>query len=164
MKNKKQLIIGIIAALLGLALLWRAELLPQNASQDVATVDVAATVHVARVIDGDTFVLDDGRRVRLLGIDTPEKGKWYFDEATDRMRDLVEGKDVTLVKDLSETDKYGRLLRHAYIGDQWINQIMIAEGYARFITIPPDVMHVETFRVAQQQAFADQVGLWQTKE
>jgi len=55
-------------------------------------------------------------------------------------------------------------LRHVYIGDQWINEIMIAEGYARFITIPPDVAHVETFRAVQKQAFADHIGLWQEKE
>ncbi len=164
MKNKKQLIIGVIVALLGLILLWYAEVLLQSTSDTISTVDVITTVHVVRVIDGDTFVLDDGRRVRLLGIDTPEKGKWYFDEATQRMKELVEGKNVTLVKDVSETDKYDRLLRHVYIGDQWINEVMIAEGYAQFITIPPDVAHVDTFRAVQKQAFAGHVGLWQEKE
>lgn len=115
---------------------------------------------VARIIDGDTFDLTSGERVRMIGIDTPERGKKYYAEATDRLRELIGGKVVRLEKDHSEVDRYGRLLRHVYIGDMWINKKMIDEGYARFVTFPPDVVHVPIFTVAEQNARNAKKGLW----
>jgi len=73
---------------------------------------------VIRVIDGDTIEVDiDGAlyKVRYIGIDTPEVGQLYADEATKKNRELVEGKVVWLEKDVSETDKYNRLLRYVYV-------------------------------------------------
>jgi len=77
---------------------------------------------VIKVVDGDTIKLEDGRAVRYIGIDTPETVhpskpvQCYGKEASDKNRELVEGKEIELEKDVSEVDKYGRLLRYIWIG------------------------------------------------
>ena len=98
--------------------------------------------------DGDTIEVSiDGRtcRVRYIGIDTPEtvhpgKGvEWMGPEATEANRRLVEAQAVLLEKDVSETDKYGRLLRHVWVGDLMVNAEPVRQGYAQVSTYPPDV-------------------------
>ncbi len=121
------------------------------------------TAFVTRVIDGDTIVLESGERVRYIGMNTPEDGavvECYGTAATKRNIELVENKTVTLVKDVSETDRYGRLLRYVYIEDQMINRILLDEGFAQVATYPPDVMHQETFSAAQEIAREKEIGLW----
>lgn len=118
----------------------------------VAKVDEASTAPqnvsettVARVIDGDTFELSSGERVRLLCIDTPEQGKPHYEDATRRLSDLVLGKDVTLEKDVSERDRYGRLLRYVYVENFSVNAEMIRSGYAAVYRYPPDVKHCDEY-------------------
>jgi micrococcal nuclease len=86
-----------------------------------------------RVIDGDTIDVEingERQRVRYIGMNTPERDEPCYDEATDANIDLIAGKTVLLVKDTSETDRYGRLLRYVYAGDVFFNQALVAEGYA----------------------------------
>ena len=73
---------------------------------------------VTEVVDGDTFYLGNGDKVRMLGINTPESGRPYAQEATDFLTNMT-GKEVTLVNDSknSDSDSYGRLLAHVYIND-----------------------------------------------
>ncbi|RJQ54073.1 MAG: hypothetical protein C4521_04260 [Actinobacteria bacterium] len=115
---------------------------------------------VSRVIDGDTVELANGRRVRYIGIDTPERGKPYCEEASSRNRRLVEGKRVKLVKDVSETDKYGRLLRYVYVGSTFVNAALVRDGYAMAYTYPPDVKYADYFVWLQGQARTANRGLW----
>ncbi len=116
------------------------------------------------VVDGDTLVMEDGSKIRMLGIDTPEIGEYLYEEATEHLKSLIDQKEVTLTKDVSETDRYGRLLRHVYVGDQWINAQMIGEGYAKMVTFPPDVQHTKKFKALQQEAIAKKKGLWQNED
>jgi len=115
---------------------------------------------VTHIVDGDTFDISSGERIRMIGIDTPERGKYFYKEASVRLGELIEGREVILKKDVSETDRYGRLLRHVYIDDVWINKQMIEEGFARFVTFPPDVAHVQVFEQAQQKARDAKKGMW----
>lgn len=124
---------------------------------------VLQSAQIQQVIDGDTVILSTGEKVRLLGIDTPERGEHFYEEASDRLRELIGKKEVRLTKDVSETDRYGRLLRHIYVDDLWVNELMIKEGYAKFITYPPDVSHVENFKSLQKQALENNRGMWQDK-
>jgi len=103
---------------------------------------------VVRVVDGDTIVVVvDGveYRVRYIGIDTPETVhpsepvECFGREASQRNRSLVEGKAVVLEKDVSETDQYGRLLRHVWVEGEMVNAALVGEGYAQVSTYPPDV-------------------------
>lgn len=119
-------------------------------------------VFVKRVIDGDTVELDSGLRLRYIGIDTPEMNpvECYSRQATEKNRELVEGKEVRLEKDVSETDRYGRLLRYVWVGESLINEILVREGYAASSTYPPDVKYQERFRAAERLAREERLGLW----
>ena len=115
---------------------------------------------VTRVIDGDTIDIDIGskvHRVRYIGMNTPERDEPCFDEATEANIDLVAGKTVKLVKDVSETDRYGRLLRYVYVDDVFVNQALVAEGFAEAVLYRPDWKHYELF--SQIEADAAQSGL-----
>lgn len=124
---------------------------------------------VIRVIDGDTIVVkiaDQEKTVRYLGIDTPESIhpqqplECFGREATERNRQLVENQQVRLETDISNQDKYGRLLRYVYVGDTFVNLSLVAEGYASAVTYPPDVKYQTTLSSAMTQAREQQLGLW----
>ena len=121
---------------------------------------------VKRVIDGDTVELSDGRKVRYIGMDTPEtkhpnKGVECFGvEASNFNKDLVEGKIVQLEKDVSETDRYGRLLRYVWIEDRQVNKVLVSEGYAFARSYPPDISYQDEFREAEKFARENNKGLW----
>lgn len=122
---------------------------------------------VTRVVDGDTIELEGGEKVRYIGIDTPETVKpgWpvecFGKEASRRNRELVEGKRVTLASDVSDRDRYGRLLRFAYLPDgTFVNELLVREGYARVASFPPDISKQDVFLAAERDARAAKRGLW----
>ncbi len=122
---------------------------------------------VTRVVDGDTIELEDGRKVRYIGVDTPEtkhptKGvEPYGYEASEANRRLVLGKRVLLVKDVSETDRYDRLLRYVFLDDgTFVNLKLVEDGYARVATFPPDVKYADLFLEAERKAREEGRGLW----
>ncbi len=84
---------------------------------------------VVSVPDGDSLQLKDGRRIRLLGIDAPEKGRCLSQEARELLGYLAKGKHVIL-KDI-QTDDYGRVLANVFVGKKWVNGVMVQEGMAR---------------------------------
>jgi micrococcal nuclease len=119
---------------------------------------------VTYIVDGDTIDVDIGGttyRVRYIGMDTPERGDYFFSEATEANRALVEGQQVILVKDVSETDRFGRLLRYLYLQDgAFVNAELVRQGYAVIATFPPDVRHQELFLGLEREARAAGRGLW----
>ena len=115
---------------------------------------------VSKVVDGDTIQLSSGEKVRYIGINTPERGYCFAKEATEANRRLVLNKMVRLEKDISETDKYGRLLRYVYVDNVFVNDRLVREGYARASTYPPDVIFQAQFSKAEQEARTKKVGLW----
>ena len=125
------------------------------------------SVTVLRVVDGDTIELADKRKLRYIGIDTPETVdprkavQCYGREASDYNKQLVAGKTVYLEKDISETDRYGRLLRYVYLEDgQMVNELLVKEGYAHASAYPPDVKYQDQFKAAEQTARDSGKGLW----
>lgn len=123
-----------------------------------------AEIKCTRVIDEDTIEVEDETgtkyRVRYIGIDTPETSEDYGDIATEKNKELVEGKVVKLEKDVSSTDKYGRILAYVYVGDIFVNAYLVQEGYAQISTYPPDVKHADYFLELQQEARENNKGLW----
>lgn len=121
---------------------------------------------VTRVIDGDTIELETGQKVRYIGIDTPETKdprsavECFGQEAAQRNAELVADKYVQLEKDISETDRYGRLLRYVFVDGKLVNQLLVEEGYAVASSYPPDVAKQEVFREAEAQARLHLKGLW----
>lgn len=124
-------------------------------------------VLVSRVIDGDTIELASGDRVRYIGIDTPETVDprelpgCFGHEAAAQNQELVENQLVRLEKDITDRDKYGRLLRYVYLADgTFVNLSLVEEGFAFNYTYPPDLKHQLEFFEAEQEARAAKAGLW----
>ena len=121
---------------------------------------------VIKVIDGDTIKLENSEVVRYIGIDTPETVhpsepvQCFGKEASDKNKELVEGKMVKLEKDITDRDKYGRLLRYVWVDDLFVNDELVRQGYAYAYTYPPDVKYTEQFVQAQQEARENNRGLW----
>jgi micrococcal nuclease len=129
----------------------------------VLTLTPSATfAKVTRVIDGDTIVIDTGEHVRYIGMNTPEveSKKCYASEATAINKNLVLGKEVKLEKDVSDTDKYGRLLRYVYVGDTFVGDYLVKNGDAKVMTVPPDTKYKDEFLVSQEYAKENNLGLW----
>ena len=116
--------------------------------------------NISRVIDGDTFVLENNETIRLIGINTPERGESYYEEAKNRLRELVEGKQVILEDDVDNRDAYGRLLRYAYVNGAFVNLIMVQEGYARAYPYRNNLRHVEEFADAEERARNSRLRIW----
>ena len=136
---------------------------------------------VTKVIDGDTFKMSNGEKVRLMGIDTPEKfesdkldrqsGQSGRDKETikklgeassEYVRKLVEGKKVTLVKDpgYDDRDNYGRLLRYIYMEDgTFVNAKILEDGYAN-VFYSKQISKMDQFKKLEREARENKRGLW----
>jgi endonuclease YncB( thermonuclease family) len=127
-----------------------------------------ARAQVTYVFDGDTIEVElDGEtyRLRYIGVDSPEREEPFYQAALDFNRDLVEDQTVVLVRDVSETDQYGRLLRYVYREDgSFVNAELIRNGMARLVTFPPDVAQTEVLRGLQDEARAAGTGMWGSPE
>jgi micrococcal nuclease len=120
---------------------------------------------VVSVIDGDTIdVMVDGEtvRVRYVGMNTPERDEPCYGDARRANADLVDGKLITMVKDSSETDRFGRLLRYIYVGNVFVNQRLVGQGYAEVVSYPPDISHFNEFKQLEDQARAANRGCHST--
>jgi len=139
-----------------------------------------ADILVKRAVDGDTLVLENGERVRLIGIDTPEmheSNKLYRDAQRTKQdvstiqklgqrayaftRKLVEGKRVSLEFDVEKQDRYSRLLAYVYLKDgTFVNAKIVEEGYASLMTYPPNVKYADLFLKLYREARENRRGLW----
>lgn len=149
---------------------------PQAPALGEAPIGKTEAATVVRVVDGDTIVIDRGRgdeRVRYIGVDTPETVapgspvEWMGPEASAANKGLVEGREVVLEFDVSETDRFGRLLRYVWIRDDsrpsgwlFVNLELLARGFAQVVTYPPDVRYVDLYLAAQADARDRELGLW----
>ena len=115
---------------------------------------------VRRVIDGDTFHMTDGTKVRLVGINTPEKGTPLAKEATESLRTMVADREVTLAFDVERTDQYGRTLAYVYVGELFVNAEQARLGLAYFYKWEPNTRHADLIRDLQREARSASRGLW----
>lgn len=152
---------------------------PATLAQEPAGYESASVV---RVVDGDTIEVEITGRiegpgagaavpghdypVRLIGIDTPESVKpgspveCFGKEASAAATALLEGQQVRLVKDVENTDRYDRLLRYVYIGQEMANARLVINGYAHAYTYPPNIRWSELFVQLQREAREGDRGLW----
>jgi len=122
---------------------------------------------VIRVIDGDTIEVELGNfiyKVRYIGMNSPEMDEYCGPEAKAVNTSLVEGQTIRLVKDVSETDRYGRLLRYVYVGDIFVNAELVRLGYASAATYPSDVEYSDLFVPLEREAREAERGCWATPE
>lgn len=115
---------------------------------------------VVFVFDGDTVKLKDGRVLRYIGVDSPEKDSNCYHLAKQANMKLVLGKQVGLVKDVSDIDRYGRILRYVYVDDIFVNEYMVRNGFATVSTYAPDVAYSEMFLESQIKARSENRGIW----
>ncbi len=124
-------------------------------------------VKVKWVIDGDTIILADGRHVRYIGINTPEiehehkKAEPYGYQAKKYNEKLVFPKTVRLQFDKERHDHFGRLLAYVFLPDgTFINQAMIAQGYAYLLPQKPNIKYAKILLQAQREAMSAKKGMW----
>jgi micrococcal nuclease len=122
---------------------------------------------VARVIDGDTLILTDGKRVRLLGIDAPELEKegrpadFLAHKAKAALAQLTEDQKVRLEYDQLRYDHHGRVLAYPFLADGTnVSAEMVRQGLARVYLIPPNLRYQETLIAAQREALEARRGIW----
>ncbi|MEM5794157.1 MAG: thermonuclease family protein [Candidatus Aenigmatarchaeota archaeon] len=117
-------------------------------------------VTVARVIDGDTFELANGKKVRLLGVDAPEKNKYFYQEAKEKLREMVENKNVFLEADTTNSDSSGRLLRYVFVGDTFVNLEMVRQGFASVYIVSSNQKYSSQLLEAEEYARKNKLGIW----
>ena len=117
---------------------------------------------IARIVDGDTFHCADGRKVRLIGIDSPElrQGAAAREAREALQRLLPVGRAIRLQIDVAARDRWGRILAYAWSGSRLVNEAMIRGGWALLYTVPPNVKYVGRLERAQNEARAAGAGLW----
>jgi len=132
---------------------------PPAAAQPSAAGGESATVD--QVIDGDTIDVQlsgSVYRVRYIGVNTPERDEACYDDATQANAAVVAGQTVTLVRDVSDTDQYGRLLRYVFVGDTFVNGALVADGYAEARRYPPDTTYATYLQALEDDARAANIG------
>ena len=129
---------------------------------------------VKRVVDGDTFWIDDGSakglKIRLIGVDAPEtrntgrkEAGRFGKESSDYLSSLIAGKKIRLEYDVDHFDRYGRTLAYAYLEDgTFVNSKLVKEGYATVMTVPPNVKYAYTFLKLERKARKQKRGMWDT--
>ena len=119
---------------------------------------------VTRVIDGDTIEISTGEKVRLICIDTPELGEKGYSDATNYLKGLILNKEVELVKDISETDRYDRLLRYIYLNDVFVNERIVYYGYGKSYPYYPDTSKCPEIQNAELHAKQNDLRVWEEKK
>ncbi|MDT8283614.1 MAG: thermonuclease family protein, partial [Gammaproteobacteria bacterium] len=125
---------------------------------------------VSYAYDGDTLHLKDGRKVRLIGINTPEIGhdnnadEPFANEARAALKSIIKkDKSISLIYGKEKKDHYQRLLAHAFTSDgQNIQALLLTNGFARVITFPPNTQFTACYLAQERNARCSKTGLWKT--
>ena len=128
-----------------------------------STAPAGEQAHVIYVSDGDSLIVDlDGteQKVRLIGINAPEREECFGPESRDRLHALLDDQTVTLVADIESTDQYDRLLRYVYLDGRHINEEMVRLGNVMARSYAPNTAHQEAFDDAQTEARDSGAGMW----
>lgn len=121
--------------------------------------------NVTYVVDGDTIDLSNGYRVRFSGINTPETGECYYQEAKDALKEMVLGKEVYVESDLIDQGKYGRELRYVYIDDFFVNGYLVEEGYAKvYDKYNESTKRYDELKEIEAIAKKENKGVWSCKD
>jgi endonuclease YncB( thermonuclease family) len=140
---------------------------PAVLGEKISTASAERAV-IKRVVDGDTVELENGQRLRYIGIDAPESKKpntpvqCFAEAAMQRNKELVEGKEVYLFRDVSDKDRFQRLLRYVVVveSDIFVNEALVKEGFAFSRSYPPDIAKQDQLRQAEAEARTTNKGVW----
>lgn len=130
----------------------------------IAAQPIDENATVIKIVDGDTIdvlVNTNTYRVRYIGIDTPETGECYYTEAKNANGTWVNGQTVRMERDISNVDRYDRLLRYIYLADgRMVNELLVREGFAFSKRYAPDTKNAALFDAAQIDAAKARSGMW----
>jgi len=122
---------------------------------------------VEQVVDGDTLIIENNIRIRLLGIDAPESAECFGEESKRQLTGLVLGQEILLEKDQTASDNYDRLLRYVVLhnenpetDDSLINKELVRGGYAKSVYLKPNRRYLSQFQAAQREAEEEGIGMW----
>jgi len=125
-------------------------------------------LHIVDIEDGDTGLLSDGNRLRFLGVDTPEIGESFYDEATEFTEHFCKDRPVRLEYDVRKSDKYDRLLAYVFVDDTLMeNELLVEAGLANVYIFPYDQKNMQyrgRLIKAQIRAIAANRGIWSLPE
>jgi len=134
----------ILASILGWD--WQGSLsnLAQSGGYKSSAEVFPTTALVTNVIDGDTFEIDNGQTVRMIGINTPDRGTAGWEESFEYLKDIIEGETVGLEYDYYQDDKYGRILAYVWDkcvsalgcsgGKRMVNWLMVKKNFSEVVT------------------------------
>ncbi len=131
--------------------------------QDVrAPIDGKAdsALYVKQVKDGDTFLLSDGSKVRLIGVDTPEEGRPFFEKARAFAESMLLGEEVRIEYDMEPLDRYGRRLVYLYVDSILYNKLVIDSGLASVYQFEKNQRRAWQLILTQRDARSSKVGIW----
>lgn len=130
--------------------------------QDEKLIDFRKTESalVTQIIDGDTIAIEGGQRIRLLGVDAPEKGEKYYAESKQYLESRISMKEVELEKDIEDKDMYGRLLRYIWINNSLVNLELAEQGYGLAYFYNEQEKYRDLIAEAEQNAIEKKIGLW----
>ena len=136
---------------------------PPTAVREDAIRVTAEPAELVDVVDGDTLdvrIAGVVERVRLIGVNAPERGECLYAEATEGLVDLLGDGSLRLESDTSDRDRYGRLLRYVWAGETLVNERLVLDGLAIARRYEPDTTMAERFETAQDRATDRRAGLW----
>ncbi|MBI5206515.1 MAG: thermonuclease family protein [Candidatus Firestonebacteria bacterium] len=137
---------------------------PSTSPNNLSRTNSYEITNIKNVIDGDTILLNDGRKIRYIGMDTPElsinEQKKYAEEALNVNQNLLNNKKIEMQYDSVKNDIYGRTLAYVYADNIMVNIELVRRGYALVYTFPPNVKHFKEFISGQKFARNNKKGLW----
>lgn len=161
------LIIILVSVQIGKTIGSNRENLRLTLSQPDSKPDKAKTTNISekdllvtKILDGDTFIVGTGEIVRLIGIDTPEKGECFSEEAKARATELLLNNRIQYEKDISYKDRYDRTLLYVWLDGEFINEKMVKDGFAISRQYPPDTKYAQILAEAEKTAKLNKVGIW----
>jgi micrococcal nuclease len=174
-KNPFRIVLSWVALLLTASIAYWNSLEPLQKSPNFLKNIFSSEVVVRKIIDGDTIELNNGQRVRYIGIDCPESkrktssgwvdvGDPYSKESVRMNEELVSGKKVRLEFDVQKKDKYNRLLAYCFVKvrgqDVLVQAQMLKEGLAYLYTAPPNIKYIDALVAALNEAKQNRRGVW----
>jgi micrococcal nuclease len=159
MKKRISITIGVNLVLL-LSLFFFNACTIGNVSTQSSVDTTNSPYMVKEVIDGDTIRLQDGQLIRYIGINTPEKGQAFYQEAKDLNLKLLKEKGMSIDLDIIKKDQYDRSLAYVYVGDTLVNLKLIEEGLAFCFSDSGNKNLRAQFRHTQQEAQELERGIW----
>jgi len=118
------------------------------------------TTIVTRITDGDTITIEGGARVRLLGINCPERGEQFYAEGKKFVEQLLLYKEVELERDVIDKDRYGRILRYVWLGGELVNEQIVRQGLAVAQVYEPNHKYNDIIAEAERAAIDEKLVIW----